>query len=109
MCKFNTDWRYLKELAGETRGTIQVMSKISAFFRIWGPVMLIMTVIFAFSSIPSSEMPTFGLLDFLVKKGGHASGYALLALANLRAFRHGSDERSLRPYILAFLLAVLYS
>ena len=49
----------------------------------WLPAVLMMAAIFGFSSIPSSEMPRFGLLDLLVKKGGHALGYALLALAFL--------------------------
>lgn len=63
-----------------------------------------MLVIFGFSSIPSTEMPRFGLADFLVKKGGHATGYALLALANMHAL---SWERKRWP--IAWLLAVLYS
>ncbi len=40
-----------------------------------------MLVIFIFSARPSSEMPSFGLLDYVVKKGGHMLGYGLLALA----------------------------
>lgn len=63
-----------------------------------------MLVIFGFSSIPSTEMPGFGLADFLVKKGGHATGYALLALANMHAL--GWDRKR---WPVAWLLAVLYS
>lgn len=63
-----------------------------------------MAIIFAFSSIPSNEMPRFGVIDFLVKKGGHATGYALLALANL----HGLGWERKRWW-LAWLLAVAYS
>ena len=43
-------------------------------------------------------------MDFLVKKGGHATGYALLALANMRAL--GWDRKR---WHLAWLLAVIYS
>lgn len=85
------------------------MSKIIPFLRTWGPSLLMMTLIFGFSSIPSNEMPSFGLVDWLVKKGGHATGYALLALANLRAWRQSQDGHQIRPYGLAWLLAVLYS
>ena len=47
----------------------------------WFPGVLLMSVIFIFSSIPSKEMPSFGSWDVLVKKGGHAIGYGLLALS----------------------------
>jgi len=90
------------------------MSKAAAFLRAWGASIFIMGAIFAFSSIPSQEMPSFGVLDFLFKKGGHATGYALLALANLRALQldEGTlmpDGYTARPYFAAFLLAALYS
>lgn len=51
------------------------------FIKIWAPAILMMAVIFAFSSIPSEDMPNFGGFDFSIKKFGHAFGYALLALA----------------------------
>jgi|SRR5688572_6822734 len=90
------------------------MSNIAAFFRAWGWSLLIMTVIFAFSSLPSNEIPRFGWVDFLVKKGGHMTGYALLAAANLRALQldragDAGGGHKIRPYGLAFLIAVLYS
>lgn len=65
---------------------------------------MMMGAIFCFSSIPSDEMPNFGLVDLLVKKGGHATGYALLALVNMRAL--GWDRKR---WWLAWLIAVLYS
>lgn len=49
-------------------------------------------------------MPQFGLADFLVKKSGHAAGYALLALINMRAL--GWDRKR---WVWAWLLAVIYS
>lgn len=75
----------------------------------WGPAVLIMAVIFGFSSIPSSGLPNFGLLDYLVKKGGHALGYALLALAFLRGLEGGKRDFNPRWLYLAWGLAVLYS
>ena len=68
-----------------------------------------MAIIFSFSSIPNQQMPSFGLLDTLVKKGGHATGYALLALANLLAMRSQIGGRNARPYLLAWLIAVAYA
>ncbi len=68
----------------------------------WLPALILMAVIFGFSSVPSSEMPAFGLADFLVKKGGHALGYSLLALANL----HGLNGKRTR---LAWLMTVAYA
>lgn len=89
---------------GERRDTIYFMSTLFLFLRTWGPSLLLMAVIFCFSSIPSTSMPGFGLADFLVKKGGHFTGYALLALANLHAL--GWNRKR---WIVAWLLAVLYS
>lgn len=68
-----------------------------------------MMVIFGFSSIPSSEMPTFGILDYLVKKGGHALGYGLLGLSFLRALKGQSIELQGRWLIIAWTMAVLFS
>jgi VanZ family protein len=88
------------------------MPKLFLFLRAWGPSLLVMAAIFCFSSIPSTEMPNFGLGDFLVKKGGHAAGYALLALANLRAFPKGRRDGvgwNRKRWWLAWLMAVLYA
>ncbi len=61
-----------------------------------------MAVIFGFSSIPSQEMPSFGGLDFSIKKFGHAFGYGLLAVAYLRGLGY-------KRFWLAWLMAVLFS
>ncbi len=72
----------------------------------WLPALLMMAAIFAFSSIPSNAMPRFGWMDLLVKKGGHALGYALLALA----YRHGLGEKGGgRAGWLAWGLAAVYA
>jgi VanZ family protein len=70
----------------------------------WLPAALMMTAIFGFSSIPSNEMPNFGLWDLVVKKGGHMLGYGLLALAYWYGLRFDK-----RRWWLAILLAILYS
>lgn len=73
----------------------------------WGPALIMMAVIFTASSFPSRDLPNFGLWDWLVKKGGHALGYALLAVAYLHALADG--QRPTAPQVLlAILFAGLY-
>lgn len=54
------------------------------FFR-WFPVLLWMLLIFLFSSRQSQELPSFGLVDLLVKKAGHMVGYGVLMVLCYRA------------------------
>jgi VanZ family protein len=68
----------------------------------WLPSLLMMAIIFGFSSIPSQKMPSFGGFDFSVKKIGHALGYGLLAVAYL----HGLGKER---HWLAWLMALLFS
>jgi VanZ family protein len=70
----------------------------------WLPALLMMLIIFLFSSQPSSDLPDFNWADKIVKKGGHLLGYAILALSYWYAFRMQKDKRGL-----AWLLAVLYA
>lgn len=70
----------------------------------WSPAFLIAIVIFGLSSIPSQEMPSFGLWDTIVKKGAHMLGYAVLALAIW--FALGFDKSR---WWLALTLAVFYA
>lgn len=85
------------------------MSKTKSFLNQWGPAFLLMGVIFAFSSIPSKDVPYFGFLDYLVKKGGHALGYGLLALAYLHGIRSKNSELTGWQVFLAWVLATIYS
>jgi VanZ family protein len=77
----------------------------------WLPAVLLMAAIFVFSSIPSSEMPRFGVFDLSVKKGGHMLGYALLALAFLHWRRPlwEAGAAPLKTLALAWVLAVVYA
>jgi VanZ family protein len=85
------------------------MSGLKSFLSYWGPALLMMSVIFGFSSISSTEMLNFGLLDYLVKKGGHALGYGLLGLSYLRGLKGDSDMLDRRWFYLAWGMACLYS
>lgn len=56
----------------------------------WGPPLVVMLAIFVSSSLPSQSLPRLeGWLETAVKKGGHALGYALLALTVRRALARG--------------------
>jgi VanZ family protein len=85
------------------------MSKLTSFLWRWWAALLMMAAIFGFSSIPSAEMPDFGLLDTLVKKGGHALGYGLLALSYLRGLKGNNKIVSSRWLYAAWRMATLYS
>ena len=94
----------------------------------WAPAFIMMATIFGFSSIPSKEMPSFGGMDFSIKKFGHALGYALLALTYLRGLRSFGQKYDTaiegenpsksnaftsfvgkHPYFFAWMLALLFS
>jgi hypothetical protein len=73
----------------------------------WAPAVVMMGLIFIASSTPASRLPYFGALDLLVKKGGHALGYAMLGLSYFYAL----PRRLSLPYraVMALLMAVLFS
>jgi len=80
------------------------MSKVNQLVLRWLPVLLMMLIIFLLSARPPSELPNFDWADRIVKKGGHMTGYALLALSFWRAlgFRR-------KKWWLAWGFAVLYA
>jgi hypothetical protein len=82
------------------------MSRSYSAYR-WLPALLLMAAIFILSSLPASRLPFFGDLDFLLKKGGHAIGYAMLGLAYYYAL-----PPRLHPgyrWGVALLMAVLFA
>ena len=70
----------------------------------WIPALLVMSVIFWFSSQPSSDLPNFDWADKVIKKGGHVCGYALLAWTYWRALHFRPNNLKL-----AWLLVILYA
>jgi VanZ family protein len=80
------------------------MKRLRTIASLWLPPLLWMGILFAASATPSRDIPSFGIIDFLVKKGGHMLGYAALALLFRRALG-GESKRA----ALAWLLAVLYA
>ncbi|HEX9796086.1 MAG TPA: VanZ family protein [Anaerolineales bacterium] len=82
------------------------MSSRYAFLR-WLPAVVLMVSIFTLSSIPATGLPFFGDYDVLIKKAGHALGYALLGLAYYIAL----PPRLSRGYrwALGLLMALLFA
>lgn len=80
------------------------MKKFLSIVPRWLPALLLMLVIFAFSSRTSSELPNFLGWDYIVKKSAHAIGYGMLALSYLHMFKWDK-----RYYWLSWLLSLLYS
>jgi VanZ family protein len=76
------------------------MSKIQR----WIPAIIMMVLIFLASSTPSVDLPSYGFWDTFVKKGGHMTGYGLLALTYWYGFNFDKKKGWL-----AWLLAVLYA
>ena len=72
----------------------------------WGPVLLCMVVAFFLSSLSDPPVPKLGppTLDFILRKLGHFTGYAILAAFLYRALR---PRR--RAFLLAFAIASLYA
>jgi VanZ family protein len=70
----------------------------------WIPALVMMIVIFLFSSRSTSELPNFLGWDYVIKKTAHIFEYGLLALTFLFAFRFEPKYRWV-----AWLLAVLYA
>jgi VanZ family protein len=68
---------------------MNAMANVKSFFGRWGPSVLMMSLIYAASSIPGQQMPQVGSWDVLLKKGGHMFGYALLCLGFLRGQGQG--------------------
>jgi len=81
-----------------------MIKNIIAQLRKWIPALVMMGVIFWFSSQPSTDLPNFDWADKIVKKGGHMLGYAILAWSYWYAFDMQSNQRWF-----AWLLAILYA
>jgi hypothetical protein len=74
----------------------------------WVPAFIMMALIFMLSSLPANRLPYFGAVDFLVKKGSHATGYALLGLAYFYALppRLSAGYRAVVALVMALLFAL---
>lgn len=62
------------------RTSLTHLIPIRPFFR-WLPTMILMGLIFVFSSQSSETIPNFGSVDTLLKKTSHILGYSLLTVS----------------------------
>ena len=69
------------------------MKKFLSIVPRWFPALLIMLVIFAFSSQPGDNLPDFLGWDYFVKKAGHMIGYGLLALSYFHLLKY--DQKTI--------------
>ena len=72
----------------------------------WIPALIIMSFIYIASSIPASQIPSIGAIDIPVKKGGHFTGYALLALGLLRGMQNGKSWKATLVLLFCGLYAI---
>lgn len=80
------------------------MKKLLSIVPRWFPALFFMLAIFAFSSQPGDNLPSFLDWDYVIKKIGHMIGYGLLALSYFHYFKYDNKK-----YWLAWLLALLFS
>lgn len=80
------------------------MKKFLSIVPRWIPALIIMIIIFAFSSQPGDNVPNFLTWDYFVKKMSHAIGYGLLALSYFHLLKQAKKR-----YWLAWLIAIIYS
>ena len=70
----------------------------------WIPAILMMGIIFWFSSQSADKLPVFSWADAIVKKSGHVVGYALLAYSYWYALDIDKNKRWV-----AWLFVILYA
>jgi VanZ family protein len=80
------------------------MKKLFSIVPRWFPAFFFMLAIFAFSSQPGDNLPSFLDWDYVIKKIGHAAGYGLLALSYFHYLKYDKKR-----YWLAWLLALIFS
>ena len=74
----------------------------------WIPAAIMMVLIYIASATPGDEVPEFGTIDLIVKKGGHMTGYALLAIACFLA-AYGDTKNKTRCAVIALCISVVYA
>lgn len=84
-----------------------VQSKPTPLIFRWLPAMIVMAAIFFLSGQPASRLPVFGEYDLIIKKLGHATGYAMLGLAYY--FALPPRLRAGFRWILALFMVILFA
>lgn len=68
----------------------------------WIPAVVVMAVIFYFSSRTSTDLPNYGIWDTLIKKCGHVIGYFLLSITDHYWF--GGQKKKAIPAAIGYAL-----
>ncbi len=71
-------------------------------------MVVLMLLIFIASGTPGNDLPKFGVWDIFAKKGGHLTGYALLAAAWSRGLDQGVGSRR-KILLLSIVYSALYA
>jgi VanZ family protein len=72
----------------------------------WSPAIALMAVIYFASDLPASRIPELPKGDDMLKKGGHALGYGLLALAYLRGLGRSTKNKMFLSALMTALFAI---
>ena len=75
----------------------------------WAPVLVWAALIYLVSDQSRLPQAPTGLLDLLLKKGGHLTAYAVLAVLVYRALGKLPGDRGRARFIMAWVLTVLYA
>lgn len=85
------------------------MKKIKYFVIFWLPLIVWMTTIYYFSSLPRFSITEKDLEDFLIFKMLHMFEYGVLYFLMFRISFNLRSKRQNNSFILPFILAVLYA
>ena len=97
----------VEDSSNAQRGDSPAQPFTQRFLR-WIPAVIMMIFIFIASGTPGGELPEFGKFNLIVKKGGHMTGYALLAIACFFA-TYGDFKNVTRSAILSMCISIVYA
>lgn len=83
-------------------------AKLTHWLHAWGPALVWMGVLFYLSSREQLPQPPHPLINTILRKGGHAAAFGLLALLYARGLHYAGMRRMARIR-LAWLLTALYA
>lgn len=81
---------------------------LKKFFAYWIPAIILMIVIFMFSSIQNLRVESLGTFDFMLRKVAHMVEFGALAVLYMRIFKVYGKQRFLY-WCLAFLMSSAYA
>src|SRR4030042_2245401 len=86
------------------------MKNSKKFLSLWGPVVGLCLVIFAFSSIPTLPHVGFIWWDFVIKKSAHVGEYAILYFLLFRAINKNKFQLlNTKTWLVPFIFGLLYA